>query len=65
MSVLKIVNVYSQAPEILCTPNFQVGKYMFLNQNHIQIQLGKLSQPHEGGIFHSPIKTLLNLGNRK
>lgn len=64
MSELKITNVYSQSPQILCSPAFEMGKYMFLDQSHIQIQLDKASQPHEGNIFHSQAKTQINLGNK-
>lgn len=56
VSVLKITNVYSQSPEILWSPDFQMEKYMFHDQSHIQTRLDKFSQPHEGNIFHSQIK---------
>lgn len=51
VSVLKITNVYSQSPAIISSPGFQMGKYMFLDQNHVQIQLDKVSWPHEVNIF--------------
>lgn len=64
VSALKITNVYFQSPKILCSPNFQKGKYMFLDQSHTQIQLDEFSQPHGGNVFHSQIETRVNLGNK-
>lgn len=46
VSVLKITNVYSQSPEILCSLDIQKEKkydYMFLDKSHTQIQLNKFS----------------------